>query len=235
MSGLADIRTFYAPDLPGYGDSPPQKHAVCFTTLANLIIEFADAMGLEQFDLNGHSFSASLAAHIAARKPTRVRRLVLTCPGAYRSETERKVFRIVHHVTGVWMAMRRPWMIGNEKFYRFMARPFFYRIPQNAALLREIFDDFFAMDRDLTLKHAISAADPGYNEVLQQITIPTLIVGSRNDKIMPIHGPPHIAKKVPGGQIIWIEECGHLPMIERPDVYHTLVRSFLNGGHPQGV
>ena len=87
LAALGATRTLYAPDLPGYGESPPQHATVCPESMAQLVIDFAEAVGLEYpFDLNGHSFSAAVSAHIAVGWRERVRYLVLTCPCTYHND-----------------------------------------------------------------------------------------------------------------------------------------------------
>ncbi len=224
---LGDQHDVIAPDLPGYGDSPPLKGHAHGRRVADLVISFADHIGLQQFDLNGHSFSAGVAAYLAAYYPHRVRRLVLTCFSTFRSEFERKMVDQIHRVMALWMAMRRPWMAERRFFYRTVSSRFFYRTPSDDALLRESFADFLKMDTDTALESAASSGDGAINDALRLIQAPTLIIGARQDAIMPTTGTPKVAELIPQSRLVWIERCGHLPMIERPDVYHSLLADFL--------
>lgn len=81
LRGLADIRTGYAIDLPGCGESPARSAAPTLATLADEVIAFADAMGLRRFDLIGHALGAGVAAIVAATRPARVGHLILTSFG----------------------------------------------------------------------------------------------------------------------------------------------------------
>ncbi len=229
LHALADIRTIYAPDLPGYGQSPPLPNTTTPTHMARLIVAFADALGLETFDINGHSFSASVAVNIAAAWPARVQRLVLTCPSTYRNELERRMVGVIHHITALWMSLRRPWMENKRPLYRTVSRPFFYRVPphNNDAILRESFADFLRMDQQTALASAVNAVSPSYNETLRRVYAPALVIGARQDRLMPAYGPPLVARLLPHARVVWIERCGHLPMVERPDVYNPLLREFL--------
>ncbi len=227
LDHLGDIRTLYAPDLPGYGETPPYEDMATPEQVTSLIIAFANALKLDMFDINGHSFSAGVAARIAALMPQRVKRLIMTCPSTYRNEFERRMVGVIHHMTAVWMAMRRPWMANMRRIYLAAARPFFYRIPQDDTLLRESFGDFLRMHQPTALESAIHAVSPGYNEILQQVAVPTLVVGGRQDQLMPGYGPPLVAQLVQDGCMKWVERCGHLPMVERPNIYHKLIREFL--------
>lgn len=225
-------RRVVAPDLPGFGDSPPLRGPATADRLAEWVVAFADAMGLDQFDLNGHSFCASVAVYVAVRFPGRVRRLVLSCMSTYRDERERKVVSHVHNILALWMSLRRPWMAQRRLFYRAVGSRFFYRLPANDALLRTAVADFLKMDRRTALESAGGAGDPAINRDLACLTCPTLVIGARQDNIMPPAGTPEVARLIPDSRLAWIERCGHLPMIERPDVYHALVRGFLDAPGP---
>lgn len=229
LAALGADRRVLAPDLPGFGDSPPLPGPASADRLAELVIAFADAMGFDQFDLNGHSFCASVAVYVTERYPQRVRRLVLTCMSTFRSEFERRVVEQVHNVMALWMALRRPWMAERRFIYRAIASRFFYRPPADDTVLRESFADFLKMDRRTALETAANAGDPHINQALQAVRCPTLVIGARQDKIMPPPGTPEVARLAPNSRLVWIEQCGHLPMVEKPEEYHRLVREFLDG------
>lgn len=224
---LADVRTLYAPDLPGYGESPPLEGPITLQRMASLMVEFMAALGIERCDINGHSFSAGVTSYIAAHYPQLVRSLTLTCASTFRSERERKRVREVHRVAGLWVKVRQPWMGHVPRFYRQVAKIFFYHVPDDDDLLRESVDDFLRMDRRTGIESAMNAATAGFNRVLRRVAAPTLVVGARQDGVMPEYGPPMVAKLIPGSRMVWIENCGHLPMIERPQTYHRVIRSFL--------
>jgi pimeloyl-ACP methyl ester carboxylesterase len=228
LSAFGADRRVVAPDLPGFGDSPPLRGPATADRIAEWVIAFADAVGLEEFDLNGHSFCASVAVYAAVRCPGRARRLVLSCMSTYRNERERKVVSHVHNILAFWMALRRPWMAQRRMFYRAVGSRFFYRLPEDDALLRTAVADFLKMDRRTALESASGAGDAAINRDLAALTRPTLVIGARQDTIMPPRGTPEVARLVRDSRLVWIERCGHLPMIERPDVYHALVREFLD-------
>lgn len=241
---LVDIRTIYAPDLPGYGESPPLADAATAERLAEIVIEFADTLGLESFDLNGHSFGAAIAAYIAAHWPARVRRLVLTCLSTFRTELERRMVEQAHQQVGMWLALWQPWMVlwepwmalwqpwmarmGSIKpIYRAMASRFFYQVPSDESMLREGVADFLRMDRRTALEGALSSGSPTLTAALEKVTSPALLIGARQDTVMLPSGVAVAARLIPNCRLVWIDQCGHLPMIEQAEEYHQLLRTFL--------
>jgi pimeloyl-ACP methyl ester carboxylesterase len=71
-----------APDLPGYGGSPPVVHdGYAVPVLAELMGRLADDLGWSRFVLVGHSWGGAIACHLAAARPDRIRALVLVDSG----------------------------------------------------------------------------------------------------------------------------------------------------------
>jgi pimeloyl-ACP methyl ester carboxylesterase len=84
LSELAEARSVYAPDLPGYGesDSSPMRS---IADAAMAISDLANDLRLRQIDLLGVQYGAEVALELAAARPELVRRLVLAgVPSAER-------------------------------------------------------------------------------------------------------------------------------------------------------
>lgn len=249
LSLLADARTVYSLDLPGYGQSPPFDEEITSERFVNVVLEFADALEIDRFDLNAHSFGCSIAALLTSNYPERVRRLVLTCFSTFSSDFERRMVEQTLTQMGLslamwhpWMSLWHPWMSlwhswmtmlqpqvyrSVPSVYQSIAWRFFYRVPNNDTLLRDYFEDFLQMDQRTSLASILSALSPTVNVALQRIAVPTLLVAARQDMIMPPSGTPVVARLIPKCRLQWIEHCGHIPMIEKSDEYHGYVRSFL--------
>jgi pimeloyl-ACP methyl ester carboxylesterase len=73
---IADVRSVYAPDLPGCGESDPSPNA-SVAEAAAAVSDLANDLRLRQIDLVGLQTGASAALHLAAARPELVRRLVL--------------------------------------------------------------------------------------------------------------------------------------------------------------
>jgi pimeloyl-ACP methyl ester carboxylesterase len=243
MQGLADIRTIYAPDLPGYGDSPPLPGPTSAERLAECVIEFADKLHIEQFDVNGHSFGAAVAAYIAARYPERVRQVVISSFGMF-SDMEQLVMNYIYLQTYLplyfghtWLGLWQPWMTAWQLAMLWagsapgvswsIARPFFFQMPADLQLVREGYNEFMLMDPRTSLENTFSLGNPALRTALTQIQAPTLLVGGRQDMIV---SPDHIANAariIPNCHTAWVDDCGHVPMIEQPLAYQTVLHEFL--------
>jgi pimeloyl-ACP methyl ester carboxylesterase len=73
---IADVRSVYAPDLPGFGESDPAPSGG-FADAACAVLDLTADLRLRQIDILGLSFGAAVALDFAAARPELVRRLVL--------------------------------------------------------------------------------------------------------------------------------------------------------------
>ena len=92
---LADVRSVYAPDLPGFGESdasPTRSVAEAAVAISDL----ANDLRLRQIDLMGIQFGADVAVELAAARPELVRRLVLAgAPTAERIRAVKQPHRLI--------------------------------------------------------------------------------------------------------------------------------------------
>ena len=82
IEALAEVRTLWIPDLPGYGDSamaPSQDHAAIASVLASGLRRLTPSE--LPLDLIGFSFGGVVGAYFAAFYPELVRRLILVGTG----------------------------------------------------------------------------------------------------------------------------------------------------------
>jgi len=83
---LAETRRVIALEAPGFGCSPVNARTRDLPELARTMMAAASALGLQRFDLMGHSFGAKQALWAAIQDPEAVRALVLIAPSAIRPE-----------------------------------------------------------------------------------------------------------------------------------------------------
>jgi pimeloyl-ACP methyl ester carboxylesterase len=64
---------------------------------------------------------------------------------------------------------------------------------------------------------------------LNKITAPTLIVWGDKDKVIDVSSVLIFKKKIKNSQSAIIKECGHLPMMEKPQETASIYQNFLKG------
>jgi pimeloyl-ACP methyl ester carboxylesterase len=67
-----------------------------------------------------------------------------------------------------------------------------------------------------------------YKKKLSQIQQPTLIIWGENDKILGIKDAAKFQQLIPHSQIKWIQNCGHVPHLEQPQMTADMILNFLS-------
>ena len=60
------------------------------------------------------------------------------------------------------------------------------------------------------------------------ITPPTLLIWGRNDVVTPPEAAEQFMANLPDGRIVWFDECGHAPMVERPAEFARAILDFVD-------
>ncbi|MCS7087229.1 MAG: alpha/beta hydrolase [Thermoflexales bacterium] len=232
MQRLAVKRRCLAPDLPGFGNSPMPEavHAETFFThrgLACVVAEWLEVLNVERCHVIGHSFGAGVAIALAAMQPQRVHRVVLCNFSTFRNEIERRLIVLMHEISSLLLKLRPLRLARSDAFAYFLGRRFFYHLPDRA-VLREGLDDFWRMNpraAHCAMRYALNWETPADLRSLRQ---PLLLIHSHHDQIMPPRNATFTASLAPRGQLFWLDECGHLPMVEKPEAFLDVVMRFLD-------
>ena len=64
-------------------------------------------------------------------------------------------------------------------------------------------------------------------DLLAAVHCPTLVVCGRQDQLTPLALSEEMAAAIPGAELEIVEECGHLPALERPEATTDLLRRWL--------
>jgi pimeloyl-ACP methyl ester carboxylesterase len=234
---LADARTSYALDLPGSGGTPPWPAPPTLKTLAGATIAFADGLGLGRFDLCGHGLGAAVAAMVAAHYPDRVGRLVLSNLGARPFAPELVALEWTRAPLDLSLGLVRPffdfWRPWNRHLFQlpplaaFLGAQTLQRPPADQELWRDYLADHAATDGRAYLTALTAAGVPQLHAALRAISAPTLLVAGDSDRLVRLAEVEQCQRLVAGSRLVVLENYGHLPMIEAPDLYHQTVREFL--------
>ena len=77
------------------------------------------------------------------------------------------------------------------------------------------------------LKIARSTHKYNMEEMLSDITAPTLLVWGKDDVVTPPKVAKTFQEKLPNARLKWIDKCGHAPMMERPEEFVRHLTRFL--------
>ena len=63
--------------------------------------------------------------------------------------------------------------------------------------------------------------------LLPNLDLPTLVIGARNDRAIPVEHSEKLAALVPGARLGLIEEAGHMANLEQPEAFNQSLLGFL--------
>lgn len=226
---IAEERRVIAIDLPGCGESDRPSPAVAddysLGWLADRVAEVLAALGVPSVDLCGHSFGGTVALRLTASDPGRVRRLVLVDPVAYRFELP---------LRGRIALLPRVGPLLFENVYRRAdLRSYLARTFSTPELLDEVAVDVYwdrlGREGGREAAHAMLrtiARLPPPEELLSQVTAPTLVVWGDRDTLIPASDGERLVSVLKGAQLRIVAGCGHAVPEERPEALVELLREW---------
>ncbi len=67
--------------------------------------------------------------------------------------------------------------------------------------------------------------------ILPTITVPTLVIHAREDRVIPVQLGRYLADHIPGARYLEVDGADHLPWLSDPDTILTEIEEFLTGSH----
>lgn len=235
VSGLGGTAGFWAPVLPGLsasfritrfdqrgiGASSRGDAACTIDRLAYDCLAVADARGLDRFLFVGHSTGGAIGQALARLAPERLSGLVLSAtwlrPSRYMTalfEARRTILFLdpqAYAATGAILGYAPAWLERNwSTFEAATARPPSSSEARRA--VRERIDALIAFDGS---QHAAS------------LSVPTLVLGARDDMIVPAFLQEELAAALPGSRKTMLDTGGHFFPVSRPDAFTATVAEWI--------
>jgi pimeloyl-ACP methyl ester carboxylesterase len=206
------------------GESEKRDEPFTITDEVGDILAVMDAVGLERSAVYGRSRGGMLAQELALSHPGRVSSLILSGtshrgPGAVGyTEPVQKAMSFTPDVTreqifeGQNAAMASPgWKERDPAAFAYVMKTDLEAPPRRFAVARQqgSLEGWTSKDR------------------LHTISCPTLVICGADDGMVPPENSRQIASLIPNSRLEFIPQCGHLPMLEKPQEVANLVLEFL--------
>jgi pimeloyl-ACP methyl ester carboxylesterase len=214
---------FIAPDLRGFGNSELGNEPLSMDLFADDLIAILDHLNIEQVVVCGLSMGGYIALSIADRYPHRMRAVVLAATRASADSPEVRKGR--HELAkqarafgsmAVVDAMLPKLVSGATKIQR----------PEVADFVRVMMQTTNAEAMARTLEALASRHD--YRDKVQSINVAAMVVCGDQDEIITREDMDLLARSVRGAKYELVPNVGHLPNLEAPDVFNSMLNTFLN-------
>jgi pimeloyl-ACP methyl ester carboxylesterase len=244
MGRLADRVDGEAPDLPGFGYSPPPDDGnYTVAGHARAIVRLIEADGRGPVHLFGNSLGGAVATKIAAGRPDLVRTLTLVSPALPEIPPQRSawptamlglpgVSALAARATRDWSAERRtaemlalcygdparaPEEVRAEhakEYGRRIALPYFWDALSRSA--RGIADAYTLGGQHSLWRQA------------ERVLAPTLLVYGGLDKLVSFRMARRASRAFRDSRLLALPDSGHVAMMEHPDEVARAVRALLD-------
>lgn len=217
------------PDQIGFGRSSKPLIPYTFNDMAINTRRLLQSLGIERAAIVGHSMGGMLASRFAMAYPGVTTHVVMVNqiglidarPGraprylddAYRPDTGRPAARTYEAVRATITRYFVTWKPEYEKYVRmhwgWTQSPDWPRFSQVRAALAQM----------------LSAETVVYD--WQHIKSKALVIGGAKDTPAYPAQAKHVAESIPGAELELIENIGHCPQLEAPEIFHPKLVSFL--------
>lgn len=209
-------------DLPGHGGSPAGLIAPGATVgeLAALVLDLADALGIERFGYAGVSLGGAVGLHLAAHHSERISSLAVICSSA--------------HFNGEGPWRERAELVRREGLAG-LAGTADSRWFTPGFTVPELVDDHRSADPGAYAACCDALAAFDIRAELSGISAPTLLLAGREDPATPPAHLREIADAVPGASLTEIPGASHLAPAERPEAVLAALRGHFDGYAKRGM
>ncbi len=211
LAGMGELIWY---DQRGAGLSERDVPDLSFEALSSDLEAVADATGGGPFSILGISQGAALAIDFAARHPERVDKLILW--GGYARGRNRRGDHADQAFADAFVGLlREGWGTDHPAFRRMFSSLY---LPEAS---EEQVRWWIDMQRLSTSPETAAALSRTSNNIdvsnaLARVTVPTLIIHSARDAVVPLAEACYVAARIDGSKLFVIESSNHLVLPHEP-------------------
>jgi pimeloyl-ACP methyl ester carboxylesterase len=210
---------------------------VTIEDLADDVATVLDDVQVDQAVLIGHSMGVQVALETYRRHRARVAGLILICGApshplkTFRGSAALEdllpmVQKWIHRVPGVVNRLTRT-LLPTRLAFEVASRLEIRRELVEPADFMPYLEGMARIDARLFVAMLSSAGQHSADDLLPEISVPTLVVAGSRDGFTPPDRSRAMADAIPGAELLEIEGASHTAPIERPHLVDTTVRDFV--------
>jgi pimeloyl-ACP methyl ester carboxylesterase len=214
-------------DLYGRGFSDRPKINYDLNLFVRQLYELLDCLNFQQVNLIGLSMGGAIASSLTVRFPYIVRQLVLIDPVGVLPVPLNLSYKaaILPGISELILGL-----VSTEKLIGGLATDF-YDLSQFKSI-----QDQYSKQMQIkgtkrailsTLRNKMLDGFPKVYEQLGRLNTAILLLWGRSDKTLPIQQSGPLLKLMPNAEFHIIENCGHIPHYERPEIVNPTLVDFL--------
>jgi DNA-binding winged helix-turn-helix (wHTH) protein/pimeloyl-ACP methyl ester carboxylesterase len=188
--------------------------APTFDDMVSDLETVVDAMKLERFSLCCMCPGAAIGISYAARHPQRVRRLVIV--GGYaQGRNKRGTESDARQAEAMLTMMRLGWGDEHSAFMQAFSSIYVPKgTPEQIGWFTQLQRKAASADNAVRLRTMFDNIDVG--DLLPRVTVPTLVLHSRHDSVVPFEQGRMLAATIPNARFVTLESENHLVLHGEP-------------------
>lgn len=211
------------PDLPGFGKSTRDNNlSYDLFSQSERLERFLSGLELKKFFIAGNSMGGNIAGIYSIKYPDKVRGcILLNNSGVVTPEKS--------EMTKLFEAGENPLIINNMDDHKRMMKFIFVKEPfalyplkkvmfensiKNKSFNEKIFKDFVSKPAMIDQNFAA-------------LTMPVLVIWGDSDKLIDVSAVSVMEKNIKNVKSHILKNCGHVPMVERPEETAEYIRAFI--------
>ena len=222
LTALAEKYHVVVPDQIGFGKSDKPLVNYRIRTYVDFLDQFCKQLKIERASLVGNSMGGWIATAFTAAFPDRVDKLVLVDAAGYAppKDIDTRTFYALNPTT-------------REGTRVLLGKVFYNKLFQTDAAVEQAIASRLAAGDGYTINRiteSIIRGEDFLDDAVKTIKRPTLIIWGRQDGLVPLAEGEHFNKDIAGSKLVVIDQCGHMPQIEKPAEFNAAVLKFLGEG-----
>jgi pimeloyl-ACP methyl ester carboxylesterase len=216
-----------AVDLPGFGESTKiQDASYTIDAQAERLDNTAKALSLKSFHVAGNSMGGNIAGRYAVRFPDKVLTLGLfNTAGVPHCPEKSEMAQLMERG-------ENPLLIETPEDFDAMIEFTFVKPPWFPGIVKKMMAHEWTQSRAFKEKVflEIMAEESSLVPDLPKIWTRTLILWGDRDRLLDVSCTEVLAKGLPSSTTVIMKDCGHVPMMERPEETAQHYLDFLQAG-----
>jgi len=213
-------------DLPGFGGSTCLEDASYrIADQAKRLNRFADAVGLKKFHIVGNSMGGHLAARYTVMFPERVLTLGLFDSAGVQAPVPSEM------VKRLSKGEPNPLVAGTVDEFDRLIKFVFFTPPDIPRFVKKLLVEEAQRHKvsNERIFKQISSENAELDPDLPKIKARTLVLWGDHDRVLDVSCVQVLEKGLPNCTVVIMQDCGHLPMVERPHEAAEHYLAFLKG------
>jgi len=214
----------------GFSDKP-LDYSYSLKDQATNALEIWNHLGLKKVTLLAHDYGTSIATEIVARHNNNeidldIDKLIL-CNGSMHIELSqlRTIQKLLKGRFGKYVAKLTNYFI----FSKNLQNVYFDKTKVTKEELQQMWQQIEYNNGKKVIHLVSNYINERYTHwnrwigALKETQIPTKIVWAKDDPVAVKEIAKLLATEIPNNELLWLEDCGHFPMLEKPNQWTDLV------------